>query len=98
MTEELDETVGITNSPLAEENNIHIMGNPVGNRLNIQMDRPTEVLVYHIYNSFGKLLMTAKTAPFAGECQINVSRLAAGFYIIKFENSKKVQTIKFEKI
>lgn len=75
----------INNSPEA----VQLLGNPVTNgQLVLQVNKATSI---GLYNNLGQLILTKQVAE--GLQQINISSLAQGMYLIRYEN-KSIPLIK----
>jgi hypothetical protein len=74
---------------------ISLYPNPAGDQLNVWVegvDKKTEIKVY---NLMGKLVMQQENGNTL--TQLNISKLSAGFYLLKVNNGKEIRSAKFIK-
>ncbi|MBX2931034.1 MAG: T9SS type A sorting domain-containing protein [Chitinophagaceae bacterium] len=75
---------------------VNVYPNPVSKLLNIAVSNNNNTTATHLklYNSFGQLLFTEK---FSANTQIDMSKYAAGVYLLNVFDGEKLQTFRIQK-
>ncbi|HRC33447.1 MAG TPA: T9SS type A sorting domain-containing protein, partial [Bacteroidia bacterium] len=77
-------------------NNFSVMPNPAKNNLTIAFKNQTQANEQlEIISATGKLLKKIKVQPHTTKMEIDISKLPNGFYLLKYNQAERVESIKF---
>jgi hypothetical protein len=74
---------------------INLFPNPAGDQLNVWVEGVHEKTEIKVYNLMGKLVMQQGSSNTL--TQLNISKLSAGFYLVKVNDGKEIRSAKFIK-
>ena len=74
---------------------INLFPNPAGDQLNVWVEGFEKKTEIKVYNLMGKLVMQQGSNNTL--TQLNISKLAAGFYLVKINDGKETRSAKFVK-
>jgi hypothetical protein len=74
---------------------INLFPNPAGDQLSLSVEGVDKKTVIKVYNLMGKLVMQQESSNTL--TQLNISKLSAGFYLVKVNDGKEIRSAKFIK-